>query len=199
MGMDDFAPYPRINGCFIVKNISAQIKTINIFQYPINYLDSRDLLLIPGVSEGDIRSSLLKGELNHKIRAGDIQIICSDIDLLQFNADQKTFLTAAGVVNGMTVGASQQSVLQMTDVQLDGLVDGSNRIYTIPSGHWLQAAPYKIVVYLNGVRQKLNDDYTIQENGGFGTGYNQITMTLAPKAIPTPVDVVSADYCVTNT
>lgn len=104
--MDVFAPFYKINGCFVVLNTSPQIKTISIFQYPINYGQTRDLLQIPGVAEQDIRASLLKGELNHKIRANDIIVICSDIDLLQFNAAQKAFLQGAGIVNGLSVNAT---------------------------------------------------------------------------------------------
>lgn len=104
--MDQFAPFLKINGCFVVKNISPQVKTIKIFQYPILYNDTRDLLQIPGVAEADIRASLLKGELQHKIRAQDIVVICSDIDLLQFNANQKIFLQNAGIVNGLDASSA---------------------------------------------------------------------------------------------
>jgi len=103
MGMDDFAPFLKINGCFIVMNVSPQVKTISIFKYPINYQRTRDLLQIPGVAEADIRASLLKGELQHKIRAKDIIVICSDIDLLQFNDAQKAFLQGAGITEGLEV------------------------------------------------------------------------------------------------
>ena len=109
MGMNSFAPYLKINGCFIVQNISPQVKTIKIFNYPINYMDSRDLLQIPGISESDIRASLLKGEINHKIRAKDITVICSDIDLLQFNNNHKLFLQSAGIINGLTIGVDNIS------------------------------------------------------------------------------------------
>jgi hypothetical protein len=103
MAMNDFAPYLKMNGCFIVQNVSPQVKTIKIFNYPINYMGTRDILQIPGVSEADIRASLLKGELNHKIRAKDIFIICSDVDLLQFNDTQKQFLLNAGITNGIDI------------------------------------------------------------------------------------------------
>jgi hypothetical protein len=106
MPSDDFAPYLKLNGCFVVQNISPQVKTIKIFNYPINYGGTRDILQIPGVSEGDIRASLLKGELNHKVRARDIIVLCSDIDLLQFNAAQKLFLQSAGIVNGLSASSS---------------------------------------------------------------------------------------------
>lgn len=142
--MDIFAPYLKINGCFIVQNISPQIKTINIFQYPINYMGTRDLLQIPGVAESDIRASLLKGELNHKIRANDITVICSDIDLLQFNANQKLFLQGAGIVNGLDAGTSgaltaaehetlRQLIHFVDEGPGDGFASGSYRV-ALPTG-----------------------------------------------------------------
>ena len=112
----DYAPYQKQYGCFTVRNVTPdRHKTIKIFGYPINFNQTRDLLQIPGVSEADIRASLLKGELRHKILAKDIVVECSDIDLLQFNLDQKAFLQAAGVINGLEVLGN------MTDAQHDSL------------------------------------------------------------------------------
>lgn len=46
-GMNDFAPFNKKNGCFIVKNINSdRHKVIRIFNYPILYNTSRDLLAI---------------------------------------------------------------------------------------------------------------------------------------------------------
>lgn len=197
--MDVFAPYYKINGCFIVQNTSPQIKTIKIFNYPINYGTTRDLLQIPGVAEQDIRASLLKGELQHKILAKDIEVICSDIDLLQFNLAQRAFLQSAGIVNGMQTTSDQSAVIEQQDIQLVGTVDGVNTIYTIPSGTWIQTPPYKIIVYKNGVKQVLGDDYTIAESGGFGTGYDTVIFNIPPTVVPAPVDVMTADYYANNT
>ncbi len=95
--------YP-IKGCFVVTNVMVhEPKCIRIFDYPISPGYSRDLLRIPYICEADIRASLLKGTLRNKIFAGEIKIICSDIDLLQFNNDQKTFLMQAGITNGLEV------------------------------------------------------------------------------------------------
>lgn len=105
--MDEFANFRKINGCFIVRNISNdRNKTIKIFNYPILNGQERDLLDIPGVAEADIRASLLKGELLHKIRSNEITVICSDIDLLQFNNSQKLLLQSAGIVNGLEVSGT---------------------------------------------------------------------------------------------
>lgn len=99
--MDSFAPGGINNNCFVVQNVSPEPKTIFIFNYPINYLGTRDLIAIPGVAEDDIRASLLKGELRHKIRMREIIVLCSDIDLLQFNGAQLAFLEGAGITNGL--------------------------------------------------------------------------------------------------
>lgn len=106
--MDNFAPYQKRNTSFIVQNIITDSnKTVRIFQYPIPVGKQRDLLDIPGVAESDIRASLLKGEIMHKLLAKEIKIVFSDIDLLQFNLSQKLFLQQSGVVNGYEVGSGQ--------------------------------------------------------------------------------------------
>jgi hypothetical protein len=196
--MDIFAPYLKINGCFVVLNKSSQVKTISIFNYPINYGCTRDLLQIPGVAENDIRASLLKGELNHKIRAGDIDVVCSDIDLLQFNSSQKLFLQNSGIVNGLEVTADQMAIIEQQDIQLVGSVNDVNTVFKIPSGTWIQTAPYKIIVYKNGVKQVLSDDYIIAESGGPGTGYDTVIFNVPPQTTPTPIDVITADYYIHN-
>jgi len=105
-GMNEFAPFLKKYGCFVVRNVTTdRKKTIKIFNYPILFNTTRDLLMIPGVSESDIRASLLKGELRHKILAEDIVVECSDIDLLQFNLEQKSFLQNAGIINGLEINA----------------------------------------------------------------------------------------------
>jgi len=116
--MNEFAPYTKKYTRFIVKNICQdRNKVIKIFNYPILFGTTRDLLAIPGVGESDIRASLLKGEINVKLRALDIIIVDSDIDLLQFNLDQKIFLQNAGITNG----------LEVTGNGLNGLTDAEHK------------------------------------------------------------------------
>lgn len=197
---DDFAPFLKINGCFIVKNIAPDKKTILIFNYPIAWGLERDLLNIPGVSEGDIRSSLLKGEIQHKLRAQEITVVCSDIDLLQFNSAQKQFLKNAGIVNGLEIDSDQLSFIHREDIELDGIVDDVNVIFTIPNGEKaIVQDPYKIIVYKNGVKQFLSDDHFIAESDGPGTGYDTIIFALPPQTTPIPIDIITADYYVANT
>lgn len=181
MGNNSFAPFSTNPECFIVQNISPTPKTIFIFNYPINYWCTRDLLRIPGVAESDIRSSLLKGELNHKIRAQEITILCSDIDLLQFNDANKAFLTAAGITKGLEVpgGGNVQYLLKQA-MPLMGAVNGTNRVFTVPppdkflEGDYL-GNQFHILVSHNGHTLQVNSDYVISESGGIGTGYDTIT------------------------
>ena len=177
--MDVFAPFLKINGCFIVLNISPQVKTIRIFDYPIPYGRIRDLLQIPGVAEGDIRASLLKGELNHKIRSDDIIIICSDIDLTQYNTAQKQFLMAAGVVNGLGssgdgygITAEEHETLRQlihfieVGGPADGFASGAVRVIT-PSG---SPFPTAITWYLdNTLTTKLVEKLIVYNDNKFPT------------------------------
>ena len=109
-GDDDAIPPPYRSSAFFV----SPKKTISIFNYPINAGDTRDLLKIPGIQEADLRESLLKGVLRHKFLCGDIALVSSNIDLLQFDECQKNFLTKFGFTTGVDVGWSE----------LDGYVQG---------------------------------------------------------------------------
>ena|ERR1700733_1643747 len=196
MGMDSFAPGSHNPNCFVVENITSNPKkTIRIFQYPILHGHSRDLLKIPGIAENDIRASLLKGEIRHKIQAGEIVIRCSDIDLLQFNNVQKSFLQSSGIVNGLSIDFGQLSTDVVSAINsggdgyakflfkerqgLIGAIDNINRIFTVPppdkfiEGSFLNNE-FHIYVTHNGHQMKVNMDYSILESGGVGTGYDTI-------------------------
>jgi len=199
--MDIFAPGYKKCGAFVVKNVSPQVKTINIFNYPINYNCTRDILAIPGVAEGDIRASLLKGEIRNKFLVGDIELIYSNIDLLQFSDCQKQFLQSYGFNLGLQITSEQLAILEQQDIQLVGNVNGVNTNFTIPTspvGIWVQSAPYKIIVYKNGVKQVLGDDYFIAEGNGPGTGYNTVIFSVAPNIVNGIPDIMTADYYVSN-
>lgn len=100
-----FAYSLKYNTHFIVKNITTdRKKTIKIFHYPILYGQTRDILQIPGIQEADIRASLLKGEIRHKFLCGDIELISSNIDLLQFSNNQRIWLQNFGFSEGVSIG-----------------------------------------------------------------------------------------------
>jgi hypothetical protein len=193
MGMDDFAPGRKECGQFIVKNISPQKKTISIFNYPINLGCTRDLLEIPGVSEGDIKSALMKGQIRHKFKVGDIELVFSDIDLLQFNDCGIQYLEGYGFTTGVLVGYDQldgyvQSLLNASGgvgylwrekIPLIGMRNGINRTFYTPdkflNGSYLGNS-FQITVLHNGGHKYENIDYTIAESGGPGTGYDTINL-----------------------
>lgn len=111
----DFAYSLKYNTHFIIRNTCTDHnKTIKVFHYPILFGQTRDILQIPGIQEADIRASLLKGEIRHKFLCGDIQLVSSNIDLLQFSDKQRAFLTSFGFSEGISIGFDE----------LDGYVQG---------------------------------------------------------------------------
>lgn len=178
-----------MNGCFVVRNVSPyEQKTIRIFHYPIMWAETRDLLQIPGVDESDIRGSLLKGELNHKIRAKDIVVVCSDIDLLQFNSAHKQFLQDAGIVTGLEVTGAVGTIPYVfkEEVQMVGAVDSVNRVFRVPDkfikGSYF-GNDFNIIVTHNGRELFEGTDFTCVESGGSGSGYDTIVLeSFTPRA-----------------
>ncbi len=193
MGDNSFAPgYLRSGyGTFVVQNVAYPPKVVRIFNYPVLSGDTRNVLAIPGVSEESIRASLLKGELSYKIRSGEITIIASDVDLLEFNNSQASFLYASGVATGIQIGIPQQAFVWNEDIQLVGTVDGVNTVFMIPSGVFIQSGHYKIVVYYNGVKQFIGVDYTISMSTS--SGYDTVTFAAPPYSSMTTV-YITADY-----
>ena len=222
----EFASSLKYNTCFIVKNITgesnsmlhtagfnpeipppyqtqpfylSQKKTIMIFHYPINAGCQRDLLQIPGVQEADIRASLLKGELRHKFLCGDIELVCSNIDLLQFSDKQRDWLYSFGFGEGVAIGYDELDGYVQTliteggasinyvwkqKVPLIGLKNGENRMFFTPD-KFINGAYYgntfQITIELNGRQLYENCDFTIGESGGPGTGYDIINLiSLSP-------------------
>lgn len=200
MPYDDFAPYQKKHGCFIVRNVTPdRQKTIKIFHYPIPFNKTRDLLDIPGVGEDDIRASLLKGELQHKILAKDIVVECSDIDLLQFNDDQKQFLSDAGIIKGLEVTAVITTLpyLWREEITLIGLRNGTNRTFFTPdkflNGNFVTGDQFHIHIKHNGKDLYENIDYTIGESSGPGTGYDTINLI---SLTPTSHSLLFATYAI---
>lgn len=158
------------NTSFIVKNIAQGNKTIRIFNYPILNGKTRDLLSIPGISEADIRESLLKGALAVKIKSNEAIIVNSDIDLMQHNDSQKTFLKNAGIING----------LDLTSVSDVG-GGGGNSVFYGGGGDGITANQHK------SLRQLI---HLADNNGpmeGFTSGVFRETLPLAD---PFPTSII---------
>lgn len=190
--------------CFVVKNIAPRGKRIQVFRYPIANQQTRDLLAIPYISEADIRHSLLKGELMMKIKNKEIEVVQSDISLLQFNNEQKQFLKGAGVIKGLEIGLEQlaPSVVLGTgfpvreNVSLLGIRNGINRIFMTPekflNGNYM-GSTYSIKIRHNGRGLDPDLDYDISESGGPGTGYDTIFFK---SFTPSLFNSILADYTV---
>lgn len=185
---------------FVIKNIAPKRKTIKVFLTPIRNGQEYDLMNIPAVSEAVIKHSLLKGELMTKIKAGEIHVEDSSIDLLQFDDCQKQFLIDAGVIKGVdpdTIGGGGANLnfAFKQGQQLIGTLNGINRIFTTSekfiNGTWGNNI-FKILIRHNGRSLVENIDYTVSESGGLGSGYDTISFTFAP----TPTSILSADYVV---
>ena len=190
------------NASFIVRNITSdRKKTIKIFNYPILYDNTRDLLAIPGITESDIRVSLLKGELKHKLLVKDIVIEYSDIDLLQFNIDQKQFLQNSGVTKGLEVTGVVGTLpyLLREDIPLIGIKNGINRLFYTPDKFLNGLLPsgdnVHIKVFHNGKSLYEGIDYTISESAGSGTGYDTINIF---SFTPIRESLLYATYAINN-
>jgi len=182
---------------FVVKNIAPNGKRVRVFQYPIVSGATRDLLDIPFVSEADIRHSLLKGELLIKFRCKELIVVDADIDLLQFNDDQKAFLESIGITKGLEVsggGASVSAFFHHENINLIGIKNESNRIFTTPEifiNGPFNSHDFSIRIRNNGQALVENENYLLSESGGTGTGFDTITfISFKPKAS----DTLVADY-----
>lgn len=109
-----YTPGKNSSTRFIIRNIAAGNKRIRVFGYPIGNGLERDLLAIPGISEADIRHSLVKGQLRAKLLASEIIVVDSNIDLLQFDDVHKLFLQQSGITLGL-------EVITLTDSQHETL------------------------------------------------------------------------------
>lgn len=84
---------------FVVQNITD--KQIKIFACKIPPGQSKDLFALPYISEDDIRHSLLKGELKIKFNVGDISLVETNINLLQFENSYQDYLESIGAITGV--------------------------------------------------------------------------------------------------
>jgi hypothetical protein len=150
---------------------------------------------IPGVAEGDIRASLLKGEVKIKILAREIVVLCSDIDLTQYNDINKTFLMSAGIINGLgpDIQPGNLSYTLHEHIPLIGTKNSINRIFTTPHtfiNGLYNGNEFKIIVTHNGIEMFENIDFTISESVP-GAGFNTITFL---SRVPNNKSLIYASY-----
>jgi len=181
---------------FVVKNIAPMGKRIRIFNYPIVNGGERDLMTIPEISEATIRHSLLKGELVNKLRAQEIVVVDSNIDLLQFDPCHKAFLESVGVSDGLEAGGGIAEIpfVFKQSVELIGVKDNINRTFVTPD-KFINGSfgnnEFRILIRHNGRVLVPGCDFTLIESGGAGTGYDTINfISFTPK----PTSEIYADY-----
>jgi hypothetical protein len=82
-------------------------------------------------------------------------------------------------------------VAEVKNQPLEGTRDGTNTIFNTPT-KFLYSDDLKISINIDraGVKQKINDDYTIDESAGQGTGFDTIIF----KRPPRPLEYLSCDY-----
>ena len=88
-------------------------------------------------------------------------------------------------------GASSLLGRFRNEVILLGVRNGVNDTFTTPD-IFIQTTNLKIKIYWNGRKLSINDDYTVSESGGLGTGYDTIVF-LYPKK-PTATSKLEAEY-----
>jgi hypothetical protein len=203
VGFDTFFP-KKVDTVFIVENVTKgtpQEKTIHIFTYPIPPGKQRDILQIPFVSEADIRHSLLKGELRVKADCGEIRVVRCTIDLLQFDPEQRAWLSSIGVCEccmTIVIGPQDMPFVFKQQIELIGVKNSSNRTFTTPDkfiNGTFGNNDFRILIRHNGRDLVEGIDYSVSESGGPGTGYDTITLTFSPKKR----SVLVADYVVAAT
>lgn len=204
-------PFIKRSTQFRVQNISSDGKTVRCFGFPILYNLTYDLLSINHISEADIRHSLLKGDLMIKIKQKEIRVVESDIDLLQFNEEQKAFLKSAGIIKGLEIKSEQLDenidfgggtgalpVSFHQNISLIGNKNGINRYFMTPHKFYigtLESSNFSIHVRHNGKALDPDLDFTIQESGGPGSGYDTV---IFESFIPTQFSNILVDYVTQN-
>lgn len=91
---------------FVIANINYSKKNVAIFGNSIRYGGILDIMKIKGISENDIKDSLIKGDLRAKIQNGDLRVLSSNINLLTFDTDFKSFLNNNGMIIGTAIAGS---------------------------------------------------------------------------------------------
>jgi hypothetical protein len=187
---------------FKVRNIADGNKRIKLFNTPIKNGCERDLLAIPSVSEDVIRHSLLKGDLFRKLKAKEIIVTESNIELLQFDECHKQFLIDSGIVIGVdpdTIGGGGSGSIPYAfkqGISLIGNQNGSNISFYTPD-RFINGIDgdneFKITVVRNGRTLTENEDYILLESGGSGTGWDTVRFICNP---PYPEDVIEVSYTV---
>jgi hypothetical protein len=78
--MSEFSDGLNLGLSFVVRNTAPGGKKLTLFNTPLGNGNTLDLMKIPGVSEDDIKASVLKGELGQKLRIRYLTLVTNTLD-----------------------------------------------------------------------------------------------------------------------
>lgn len=144
MSLNPFADGLNNNySTFIVKNNNLR-KTVKVMGINIAPGNSYNLMSLPGVTEADIKVSLLKGVLKRKLALGEISITSSDLDLSTLNDSQLSFLQNSSINYGVLPTGGLYKIIYPND---DG-TDDASQIMTA-----LNSSAYKYTIVLSPINK----------------------------------------------
>lgn len=95
--MDPLAFNPSPSVSFIVQNNSSIGRSIKVFNTKLNPGGQLDLMKIPGVTEEDIRTEVLKGTLRKLLDGGTLAVIKCTVNFSTVDGVHAGFLTKIGI------------------------------------------------------------------------------------------------------
>lgn len=102
---------------FVIKNTSSIGRSIKVFNTKLNPGGTLDLMKIPGVTEEDIRSELIKGSLKKLLSGGSLTVVSSSVDFSTVDATHGAFLSSLGINLGSS--SASQTALSQADWYID--------------------------------------------------------------------------------
>jgi|SRR6185436_1173066 len=127
--MNIFATGISDNVLFVVKNVTiSPKKIIKVFNTPMYPGTTLDVMQIPGISEEDIRTSLIKGDLKNKLKTGQLQVVSSTV---AFPESDTAFIKELGIM-GLSNNIINPDVIADISTQGDGLPDGTVKFTSPP-------------------------------------------------------------------
>ncbi len=127
--MSQFATDLNQGLSFIVRNNAPQGKSLKIFNVAIGNNQTLDLMKIPGISEDDIKASLVKGELGKKLNSNYLKVVSSTLNFDSSDSTYTSLLTSYGL-SASTGGSGEglvANVAALTSIITSNEVDGAER------------------------------------------------------------------------
>jgi len=124
--MDPIAFKPSVTTRFVIKNNSKLNRAIKIFNTQIGPGNSLDLMRVPGITEEDIRSEVLKGSLRALLSGGSLNVTSSTVNFTTDDPNEITFLTSIGLSANLPTQVLTQTTWFVDPQNITGLADDRN-------------------------------------------------------------------------